>query len=99
MHIVSRDRLMRSIREAPKRAINLSLNSKVLDLAKEMGLNISQTVDQLLEAEVMRRYWSRWQHDNAEAIAAYNARVEREGLFSDRHRTFMRGEPKKSRAA
>ena len=90
---------MRSIREAPKRAVNLSLNSKVLDLAKAMGLNISQTVDQLLEAEVTRQYWQRWQHDNAEAIAHYNARIEREGLFSDKHRTFMRGDAKKTRAA
>jgi antitoxin CcdA len=91
---------MRSIQQAPKRAINLSLNSKVLDMAKEMGLNISQTVDGLLQAEVTRLYWERWQHDNAEAIAHYNARIEREGLFSDKHRTFMRGSaPKKSRAA
>jgi antitoxin CcdA len=91
---------MRSLHAAPKRAINLSLNSKVLDLAKEMGLNISQTVDRLLQAEVSRLYWERWQHDNAEAIAHYNARVEREGLFSDKHRTFMRGDlAKKPRVA
>jgi antitoxin CcdA len=90
---------MRSFQQAPKRAINLSLNSKVLDLAKDMGLNISQTVDQLLQAEVTRLYWERWQHDNAEAIAHYNARIEREGLFSDRHRTFMRADSKKTRAA
>jgi antitoxin CcdA len=81
---------MRSIRTAPKRAINLSLNAKVLDMAREMGLNISQTVDALLTEEVMRQYWQRWQHDNADAIAAYNARIEREGLFSDRYRSFMR---------
>jgi antitoxin CcdA len=81
---------MRSIRNAPKRPVNLSLNTKVLDMAKEMGLNISQTVDSLLTEEVLRRYWQRWHEDNAEAIAAYNARVEREGLFSDRYRTFMR---------
>ncbi len=81
---------MRSIRQAPKRAINLSLNAKVLDMAREMGLNISQTVDALLTEEVLKRYWERWQHDNAEAIASYNARIEREGLFSDRYRTFMR---------
>ena len=91
---------MRSIQAAPKRAINLSLNSKVLEMAKEMGLNISQTVDRLMEAEVTRLYWERWQHDNAAAIAHYNARIEREGLFSDKHRTFMRSDAaKKSRAA
>jgi antitoxin CcdA len=81
---------MQSVRQAPKRAINLSLNSKVLDMAREMDLNISQTVDALLTEEVMRLYWQRWQTTNAKAIEEYNARVEREGLFSDRWRTFMR---------
>jgi antitoxin CcdA len=81
---------MRSVRNAPKRAINLNLNSKVLDMAREMGLNISQTVDALLTEEVLRRYWQNWQHDNAEAIAHYNERIAREGLFSDRYRTFMK---------
>ncbi len=81
---------MRSVRNAPKRPVNLSLNAKVLDMAKEMGLNISQTVDALLTEEVLRRYWQRWNEENAEAFAAYNARIEREGLFSDRYRTFMR---------
>jgi antitoxin CcdA len=81
---------MRSIRNSPKRPINLSLNAKVLDMARKMGLNISQTVDALLTEEVLKQYWQRWNADNAEAIAHYNARVEREGLFSDRYRTFMR---------
>ena len=81
---------MRSVHNAPKRPINLSLNAKILDKAKEMGLNISQTVDALLTEEVMRQYWQRWQVDNAQAIADYNARIEREGCFSDRYRTFMR---------
>lgn len=81
---------MRSIREAPKRPVNLSLNSKVLVLAREMGLNISQTVDRLLTEEVMKQYWARWGEDNKEAIAAYNERIAREGLPLARYRTFMR---------
>lgn len=82
---------MRRFRDAPKRNVNLSLNSAVLDLARELGLNISQTVDHLLAAEVERQHWQRWQQDNAEGIAAYNERIAREGLFSDKHRSFMRG--------
>jgi antitoxin CcdA len=81
---------MRSIQNAPKRAINLSLNSKVLEMAKEMGLNISQTVDQLLTEEVVKQYWLRWNDNNAEAIKAYNERIARDGLFSDKYRSFMR---------
>ena len=81
---------MRQFRDAPKRPVNLSLNSAALELAKELGLNISQTVDELLKKEVERVYWERWNEDNKEAIAHYNARIEREGMFSDKYRTFMR---------
>ena len=74
-----------------KRATNLSLNAKVLDMARELGMNISQTVDALLAEEVQRRYWARWNEDNKEAIAAYNARVEREGLPLAKYRSFAKG--------
>ena len=42
---------------APKKATNLSLNTKVLEAAREMGMNLSQTVDTLLADEVKKRYW------------------------------------------
>lgn len=73
---------------AAKKATNLSLNSKVLEAAREMGMNVSQTVDQLLAAEVKRRYWERWNEDNKEAIAEYNARIAREGLPLAKYRSF-----------
>ena len=77
--------------DSPKRATNLTLNAKVLDTAKELGMNISATVDELLAAEVQRRYWERWNEDNQGAIADYNARIEREGLPLAVHRTFAKG--------
>ena len=77
--------------DAPKRATNLSLNAKVLDAARELGMNVSQTVDALLAAEVRKRYWERWNEENKDAIAAYNARIEREGLPLAKYRSFMKG--------
>ena len=74
--------------DAPKKAANLSLNAKVLEMAKELGMNISQTVDALLTEEVKRRYWERWNEDNKEAIDAYNARIAREGLPLAKYRSF-----------
>jgi len=65
---------------APKKATNLSLNVKVLEAAREMGMNLSQTVDALLADEVKRRYWEKWNEDNKDAIAAYNARIADHGL-------------------
>ncbi len=82
---------MRQFHDGPKRPINLSLNAEVLEAAKAMGMNVSATVDALLTAEVSRRYWERWNEDNKEAIAHYNARIEREGLPLARYRTFMKG--------
>jgi antitoxin CcdA len=76
---------------SPKRPTNLSLNGKVLDMARELGMNISQTVDTLLAEEVQRRYWARWNEDNKQAIADYNARIGREGLPLAKYRTFMKG--------
>lgn len=76
--------------DGAKRPVNLSLSAKTLDRARAMGMNLSATVDLLLAAEVERQYWARWNEDNKEAIAAYNARIERDGLPLARYRTFMR---------
>ena len=76
---------------APKRATNLTLNAKVLDMARELGMNVSQTVDTLLAEEVRRRYWERWNADNKGAIDAYNERIERDGLPLAKHRSFAKG--------
>ena len=77
--------------DAPKRATNLSLNAKVLDAARELGMNVSATVDALLADEVRKRYWERWNEENKAAIDHYNQRIEREGLPLAKYRTFAKG--------
>jgi antitoxin CcdA len=77
-----------------KRPTNLSLSAKTLDMAKAMGMNVSQTVDQLLAEEVRRRYKAFWEEQNRPAIEAYNTRVEREGTFGEQVQRWLaeRGE-------
>lgn len=77
--------------DSPKRPTNLSLNAKVLDAARELGMNLSQTVDALLAEEVRKRYWERWNEENKQAIEHYNRRIEKEGLPLARYRTFAKG--------
>jgi antitoxin CcdA len=77
--------------DSPKRATNLSLNSKVLDTARELGMNISATVDALLAKEVQKRYWERWNEENKVAIEHYNARIGRDGLPLAKYRNIMKG--------
>lgn len=73
---------------SPKKPTNLSLNAKVLEMAREMGMNVSQTVDTLLAAEVRRRYWEQWNAENKDAVAEYNARLASDGLPLAKYRTF-----------
>ena len=74
----------------PKRATNLTLNARLLDLAKALDINLSATVDRLLAEEVRRLYRDQWLVRNREAVDEYNARIERDGHFSDRYRNFLR---------
>ena len=74
--------------EAPKKPTNLSLNAEVLAMARELGMNVSRTVDALLAQEVKRQYWARWNEQNSPAIDQYNERIEREGLPLAQYRTF-----------
>lgn len=73
---------------APKKATNLTLNSGVLQAARDMGMNISQTVDTLLADEVKRVYWEQWNERNKTAIDAYNARIAKYGLPLAKYRSF-----------
>jgi antitoxin CcdA len=81
---------MRRTDPLPRRTVTLQLSERLIDMAETIGADLSERAERLLGAEIEREYWKRWNTDNAEAIAHYNARIEREGLFSDRYRTFMR---------
>ena len=81
---------MPAFADSPKRATNLTLNARVLDLARELNINLSATVDRLLAEEVRKRYHAHWTARNKDAIDEYNARIEQDGSFSERYRNFMR---------
>jgi antitoxin CcdA len=68
--------------DAPKKATNLSLNSKVLKAARDLGINVSQTVDALLAQEVRRLSMARWVAENGKTVDAYNKRIEERGLWN-----------------
>ncbi len=71
-----------------KRAINLSLSSDVLDVAKQLDINISQVCDTHLREVVRREQERKWREDHAEFIAAYNATIEAEGLPLEEWKSF-----------
>jgi antitoxin CcdA len=71
-----------------KRPTNLSINADLLDKARKLGVNLSQTLEDRL-VEVVREAERRdWLKNNRKAIDAYNDRVNREGVWSDGIRGF-----------
>lgn len=73
---------------APKKATNLSINSDLLRQAKELNINLSQQVESYLSELVRKAKEQQWLAENAEAIAAYNERMEKDGVFSEGLRRF-----------
>ena len=73
---------------SPKKATNLSLNSKLLSEAKRLNINLSATMEKALEKEVSQRLKTEWLEQNTDAIDACNELTNKFGLFSDSYRVF-----------
>jgi antitoxin CcdA len=69
-------------RRAGKKPASLRVNSDLLEKARELGINLSATLEEALAAEVGSRKRELWLEENREAIAAYNEHVAQHGVFS-----------------
>lgn len=74
--------------QAPKKPTNVSINSDLLQKAKEMKINLSATLEQALAEYLRNEQRTEWLRENADAIKAYNQFVETNGTFSDSVRKF-----------
>lgn len=73
---------------APKKSANLSINADLLQQAKQLNINLSQTLELHL-ADIVRQAQSKqWLKDNKQALEAYNRRIEARGTYSDGLRRF-----------
>jgi antitoxin CcdA len=69
-------------RKASRKPTRLSVNSDLLDKARELGVDLANTLEEALAVEVHKRQREVWLAENQEAIEAYNELVERTGVFS-----------------
>ena len=73
---------------APKKSANLSINADLLQQAKKLNINLSQTLEQHLADIVREAQRSQWLQENQSALEEYNRRIEASGTFSDGLRRF-----------
>lgn len=75
-------------KNAPKKATNLSINSDLLEKAKNQNINLSATLEHALTDELKIYAQNQWLSKNKAAIEALNEHTEKHGLFSDEFRDF-----------
>jgi antitoxin CcdA len=73
---------------APKKAANVSINSDLLQQAKDLKINLSATLEEQLAHLIRRKRRAQWLDENRRAMDDYNAFVEKHGVFSDGLRQF-----------
>lgn len=71
-----------------RRAVNLSVDSALIEEARMRGVNLSRFLEAQLR-EVLREHREQaWREENREAIGQYNEIVAERGSFGDRFRRF-----------
>ncbi|SEA45350.1 antitoxin CcdA [Desulfuromusa kysingii] len=73
---------------APKKPVNLTANADLLQNAKGLGINLSQTFEDAVLVKLKKIMEEQWLAENEEAIEAYNARIEINGVFAASKRRF-----------
>jgi antitoxin CcdA len=75
-------------RKATRQPARLSVNSDLLNKARELGLDLDALLERALALELHRRTREAWLEENREAVEAYNDLVARDGVFSTGLRSF-----------
>lgn len=71
-----------------KKAANLTVRADLLEEARARKINLSQTLEIALAAELKKRREAEWLEQNKAAIEAYNREIAEHGLWSDGLRQF-----------
>jgi antitoxin CcdA len=69
-----------------KRAVNVTVDEDILSDAKQLGMNLSQVLEDELRRRVKEDKTRRWQEENREAIEAHNRFIEKHGIFGAKYR-------------
>jgi antitoxin CcdA len=77
---------MMSDRQVKKRAVNLFVDAELLDEARRLRINISDTLERRLRSIVRAEQEKRWLEENREAIGSINSFIERHGLLASKLR-------------
>jgi antitoxin CcdA len=82
------DELSEPVDDGLKRSTNLTLRSRLVRDARQLGINLSAAAEDGIERAVAKARNQQWVERNRGAMASYDAFVERAGLLLEDLRTF-----------
>ena len=71
-----------------RRPTNVSLDSRLVEEAKELGINVSRASEEGLAREIKAERQRRWLEDNKDALDEYNEWVRNNELPFAKYRQF-----------
>jgi antitoxin CcdA len=77
-----------SVRNAPKRATNVTITESLLSEAKSLSINVSHAAEAGLAQAIKNKQKELWLEENTDAINSSNLFVEKHGLPLEKYRMF-----------
>jgi len=75
-----------SEQSSAKRAVNVFVEADLLDEAKRLHIDLSETLEQRLRSLVRGQRDERWRQENAGALSSINDFIDQHGLLASRLR-------------
>ncbi|MDX8465811.1 type II toxin-antitoxin system CcdA family antitoxin [Mesorhizobium sp. VK23B] len=80
--------MLRPGSKSERKSVRLSIDSRLIEDAKALGIGISSVAEAAIAAAVSAEKTRRWQEENREAIDSWNDYVRRHGLPLAKYRLF-----------
>jgi len=80
--------MLQSTPKSQRKSVNISIESRLIEEAKYLGINISRAAEESIAKAVSEEKSRRWLLENKEAIESSNEFVRRNGLPLAKYRLF-----------
>lgn len=77
-----------SIASGKRKPVNLSLDTGIVEAAREAGINLSQVSEKAIRDAAQAERDLKWAEDNREWAGAWNAWIEENGIPLAKYRQF-----------
>ena len=69
--------------QAPKKHVNLTANTELIDLVRKEKGNLSAIFEQSMIEYITERELARWKEENKASFDSYNTMIEERGTLAD----------------